>query len=93
MDDLELRRHVYRAIADTGLAPTAAEIAELVGGPDAAAEHLARLDDRHLIVLGDDGEPVLRRGAVKSFAHFKTAVQVTRTCTCTRTCKRTCTCT
>ncbi len=56
MDDLELRRHVYRAIAETGHAPTAAEIAELVGGPDAAAEHLARLDDRHFVVLGDDGE-------------------------------------
>ena len=56
MDDLSLRRHVYRTIADTGHAPTVAEIAELVGGPEAAAEHLARLDDRHFVVLGDDGE-------------------------------------
>ncbi|MEM9466819.1 MAG: organomercurial lyase [Actinomycetota bacterium] len=56
MDDLELRRHVYRTIADTGRAPTAAEIGALVGGPDAAAEHLARLDDRHFVVLDDDGE-------------------------------------
>jgi hypothetical protein len=56
MDDLELRRHVYRTIAETGAAPSAADIAELVGGPDAAAEHLARLDDRHFVVLGRDGE-------------------------------------
>ena len=56
MDDLDLRRHVYRTIADTGLAPTAAEIAEIVGGPDEAAAHLQRLDDRHFVVLGDDGE-------------------------------------
>ncbi|MEO0493636.1 MAG: organomercurial lyase [Actinomycetota bacterium] len=56
MDELDLRRHVYRTIADTGLAPTAADVASLVGGPDAAAEHLQRLDDRHFVVLGDDGE-------------------------------------
>ena len=56
MDELDLRRHVYRTLADTGLAPTAAEIAELVGGPEAAAEHLQRLEDRHFVVLGPDGE-------------------------------------
>lgn len=56
VDDLELRRHVYRTIADTGRAPTTADIAELVGGWDEATEHLRRLDDRHFVVLGDDGE-------------------------------------
>ena len=56
MDELDLRRHVYRTLADTGLAPTADEIAELVGGPEAAAEHLQRLEDRHFVVLGPDGE-------------------------------------
>ena len=56
MDELNLRRHVYRTLADTGLAPTADEIAELVGGPEAAAEHLQRLEDRHFVVLGPDGE-------------------------------------
>ena len=56
MDDLDLRAHVYRTIADTGRAPTTADIAELVGGVDEAAAHLERLDDRHFVVLGDDGE-------------------------------------
>ena len=28
----------------------------MVGGPEAAAEHLQRLEDRHFVVLGPDGE-------------------------------------
>ena len=56
MDELDLRRHVYRTLADTGRAPAAAEVAELVGGPVAAAEHLRRLEDRHFVVLDASGE-------------------------------------
>ena len=56
MDELELRRHVYRTLADTGRAPAAAEVAELVGGPVAAAEHHRRLEDRHFVVLDASGE-------------------------------------
>lgn len=56
MDELDLRRHVYRTLADTGRAPAAAEVAELVGGPVAAAEHLQRLEDRHFVVLDASGE-------------------------------------
>ena len=56
MDELDLRRHVYRTLADTGRAPAAAEIAALVGGPIAAAEHLRRLEDHHFVVLDASGE-------------------------------------
>lgn len=56
MDDLGLRHHVYGTFAATGIAPTVAEIAELVGGLEAAAARLARLADRHFVVLGEDGE-------------------------------------
>lgn len=56
MDELDLRRHVYRTLADMGRAPAATEVAELVGGPVAAAEHLRRLEDRHFVVLDANGE-------------------------------------
>ena len=56
MDALALRRHIYRTIADTGRAPTRAALAEHFDSFDAATDGLQRLDDRHFIVLGDDGE-------------------------------------
>ncbi len=56
MDELDLRNRIYRVIADTGSAPTIAEVGEIIGQPDQAPAHLDRLHDRHYIVLDDDGE-------------------------------------
>lgn len=53
--DRAVRFEVYRSLADTGLAPDAAELAALAGGADAAAASLRRLHDAHALVLDGDG--------------------------------------
>ncbi|MEM9749126.1 MAG: organomercurial lyase [Actinomycetota bacterium] len=57
MDDLDLRRLIYRRLAHTGEVPSFDEIADLVGGPVEAASSLGRLHDRHMIVLDDRDDP------------------------------------
>ncbi|MEM9039167.1 MAG: organomercurial lyase [Actinomycetota bacterium] len=57
MDDLDLRRVIYRRLAETGAVPSFGEIAQLVGGSDEAVSSLGRLHDRHMIVLDDRNDP------------------------------------
>jgi hypothetical protein len=56
MGDLELRRVIYETLARTGVAPTAAEVGDLVGDADLGAEQLRRLRDAHMLVLDEAGE-------------------------------------
>ena len=55
MDEWAVRAAIFERFAATGRAPDGAEIAEWVGGADAARAVLRRLHDAHLIVLADDG--------------------------------------
>ena len=56
-DDLfALRHRMYRHVADSGSVPDRALIDEWAGGPAAATTALAELHDRHLVVLGTDGD-------------------------------------
>jgi hypothetical protein len=54
--DLDLRNATYRQFIERGRAPTATEIAALLGvGEDAVRAGWARLHDAHALVLDDQG--------------------------------------
>lgn len=55
MKDAALRYEIYRAFADTGRAPTAAEVATWAGSPEAGRAALRRLHEAHSIVLDASG--------------------------------------
>ncbi len=55
MDDATLRHRIYRTLADTGAAPTRADLEAWAGVGDAAGAALQRLHDAHAIVLDDSG--------------------------------------
>jgi hypothetical protein len=54
VDDAELRHRVYRRLAETGEAPSFAEIAAWAAGPAAADAALGRLHDARALVLDAD---------------------------------------
>lgn len=56
VDIWELRHRIYRGVAETGSMPGRDQIIEWVGDSDLAGRRLAEMQERHLLVLDENGE-------------------------------------